>query len=518
MKAALKDSCIAKLMEKFLHCIEVVGNKIPEPMLLFVYLSMLTVILSAFLAHIGFQAVNPATHKVVGIYNLLSVNGFLRLLTTAVKNFTDMPALGMVLVCMLGVGMCEKSGLFSALLQQMVVERHVSNLKVVSVFIFACVMADAAGGTGFVVMPTLGAILFKAIGWHPIAGMCAAYASVSGAFASNLLVTSMDVVNLSFTEAAAKLVDPNIMLSPAINYYFSAFSVITLTIVSVTITFKIVQPRLGVYQSDTEIVDQKDLPRTTAIERNSVRYALYSTVAYIVLLLILTIPQNGILRDSKTSSLLVSSAPLMKSLPLLIALLFFIPGTVFGYVSHKFQSAKDIAGALGKSMAEMGSYIALIFFIAQFLKLFAWSNIGIIFAIKGAEFLNDSGFPISIVLILFVIMCAIINLVIGGASTKWAILSPVFVPMFMFLGYHPALAQMAYRIGDAITNPLCPTFAYFGMLISLAQKYDRNTGVGTMMANMFPYTMAFFISMVVQLLVWFYFQIPFGPGAPLFLN
>lgn len=344
--------------------------------------------------------------------------------------------------------------------------------------------------------------------------MMCAYASVSGAFASNLLVTSMDVVNLSFTEAAAQLVDPSIALSPAINYYFSAFSVITLTIVSVLITTRIIEPRLGKYKSQDGLVHEAH--ETTAEEKKGLRAAMLSVGIYVAAIVVLVI--TGVLCDPETGSAIASKAPLMKSLPLLIALLFFIPGTVFGIVSGNFKGFKDIAAALSKSMADMGSYIALIFFIAQFLKYFEWSNIGIILAIKGADALQTSGFPIWVVLVLFVILCAFINLIIGGASTKWAILSPVFVPMFMFLGYHPALAQMAYRIGDSITNPICPTFAYFGMLLALAKKYDKEAGVGTLMANMLPYTIAFFCFMIVQLLIWFFLKIPFGPGAPLFLN
>ena len=230
------------------------------------------------------------------------------------------------------------------------------------------------------------------------------------------------------------------------------------------------------------------------------------------------VPGNGILRDPETGSPIASAAPLMKGLPFLIALLFFIPGVVYGKVSGAFKGSKDVARALGQAMADMGPYIALIFVSAQFLKYFEWSNMGIILAIKGADFLEASGLPIPVVLVLFIIMCALINLLIGGASTKWAILSPIFVPMFMFLGYHPALAQMAYRIGDSITNPICPTFAYFGMLLALSQKYDKNAGFGTLMANMLPYTIAFFCFMTIQLLIWFILGIPFGPGAPLRLS
>lgn len=501
------------IFNRFLLKIEVVGNKIPDPMLLFVFFSIVTIFLSYILSSINFSAVNPATGKLVEVYNLLSREGIAKMLGSAINNFAKLPALGMVLVCMLGVGVCDRSGLFSVGLKSMVASSKGSDLKIIIIFIFACVMADATGGTGFVVMPPLGALIYSAMGRNPLAGMFCAYASVSGAFASNLLITSMDVVNLSFTEEAAKLVIPDINLSPAINYYFSAFSVFTLIIISVIVTTKIVEPRLGKMNVEEKI--NYDISEN---ERMALKPTICSIFIYIFILLLGIIPENGILRDMKTGSAFVSAAPLMKSLPLLISLIFFIPGVVFGLKSKNFKNSKDVINALGQSMADMGPYIALIFVIAQFLSYFAWSNIGIILAIKGALLLKSSGLPILIVLILFIIMSSFINLIIGSASTKWAILSPIFVPMFMFLGYHPGVTQMAYRIGDSISNPICPTFAYFGMLLSLAQKYDKNAGIGTLMANMLPYTLTFFVTMILQFIIWFVLKIPFGPGAPLLLN
>ncbi|MBS6377011.1 MAG: AbgT family transporter [Clostridium sp.] len=502
------------LFTRFLSGVEYAGNKIPDPMLLFVALSVSTVILSFILSSLGFSGINPATGEKVDVYNLLSAEGLVKMITTAVSNFTGLSALGMVLVCMLGVGVCDSSGLFSVGLRKMVEGSKGSDVKIIAIFVFACVMADMAGGTGFVVMPPLGAIIFMAMGRNPLAGMLCAYGSVSGAFASNILVTSMDIVNLSFTEAAAKLVDPELSLSPAINWYFSAFSVVTLTIVATVITLKVVEPRLGTYKGTGAV---EVVHKVTEKEKKALKWALISLAVYIVIVMAGVIPENGILRDPKTGSPIASAAPLMQGLPFLIALMFFIPGVVYGRMSGNMKNVKDVVAALGKSMADMGSYIALIFVAAQFLKYFEWSNIGIVLAIKGAELLQTSGLPIAVILVLFIIMCALINLLIGGASTKWAILSPIFVPMFMFLGYHPALAQMTYRIGDAITNPICPTFAYFGMLLALAKKYDKEAGFGTLMANMLPYTLAFFGFMTIQLLAWFFLKIPFGPGAPVML-
>ena len=337
---------------------------------------------------------------------------------------------------------------------------------------------------------------------------------ISGAFASNLLITSMDIINVSFTEVAAKMVDPNIVLSPAINYYYSAVSTLLL-IVSVFLTVKVVEPRLGKYTG-------KGIGRTidevTERDKVALKYAYISFIVYLVIIAILSVPVDSILRDPATHSPIVGKAPLMQSLPLLISAMFFIPGCVFGIKSGRFTGFKSIADALGGSMSDMGPYMALMFVAAQFLNYFSWTNIGIILAIKGANILKSSGLPISIVIILFITMSATINMLIGSDSTKWAILSPVFVPMFMFLGYHPALTQMAYRIGDAVTNPICPTFAYFGMLLALAQKYDEKAGFGTLVANMLPFSVVFYIYMIVQLFIWIILDLPLGPGGPIMLG
>jgi aminobenzoyl-glutamate transport protein len=351
------------------------------------------------------------------------------------------------------------------------------------------------------------------MGRNPLAGLMCAYASVTGAFACNVIVTSMDVITVSFTEAAAKMVIPDISLSPAIGYYYSLATVVPVTIAAVLITTHIVEPRLGKYTgkgieggTDKTIAEH---------DYTALKYALWSMAAFIAIICIGVIPEHGILKDPATGSALSGKSPLMQSLAFIIALMFFIPGVVFGKVSGKFNNCRDVAKAMGKAMSDMGTYIAIIFVIAQFLKYFDWSNLGIIIAIKGAEILQSSGFPISIVVVLFILMCSVLNLFIGSASTKWAILSAVFVPMFMFLGYHPALPQMAYLIGDAVTNPICPTDAYFSMLLVLAQKYDPEAGIGTLLANMTPYAITYLIIMTGILMIWFFGGLPLGPGAPL---
>ncbi len=497
-------------IEAFLHGVEVMGNKIPHPMLLFIYLCIIVIAVSGICSLFHVSAVNPVSGETVEVVNLFSRDGFVKMLTSFVSNFTGISALGLTLTCMLGVGVAEASGLFHVALKGLAKTKG-SDLKVISVFTFVCIMADCTGGAGFVVMPPLGALIWAAMGRNPLAGMLAAYASVSGAFASNLMITSMDVVNMGYTEAAAQLLLPEISLSPSMNWYFSAVSVVFLTIFSTLITVKVVEPRMGRYTGSYHEEAGEDQP----LDGKGLKAALIAFLLYIAFVVVLSV--TGVLAD-ETGSLLNSKAPLMKGMTVLIALMFAIPGIAFGFASKRFKKFDDVAAAMTTAMAGMAGYIALFYFIAQFLKYFEWSNLGLILAINGANILEASGLPVWIVLILFVIMCCFLNLLIGSASTKWSLLSSVFVPMFMLMGYSPALVQMAYRIGDAVSNPICPTFAYFGMLLALAQKYDRKAGFGTLMSNMMPYVIAYFIFMVAQLLIWFFLGLPLGPASSVFFQ
>ncbi len=492
-------------MEKFLRYVEVMGNKIPNPMLLFIYLCIAVIVLSAVCAFFDVTAINPVTGETVKVVNLLSREGFIRMLTQFVSNFSGTPAMGLTLTCMLGVGLAEASGLFQVALHNLAKAKG-ADFKIIVMFLTVCVLADCAGGAGFVVLPPLGAMLWSAMGRNPIVGMLAAYATVTGAFASNVLITSMDVINMGFTEAAARLLLPGISLSPSMNWYFSAASAVVLVVVSTFITLRIVEPRLGLYTGDYSPISNE----TSPLDRRGLKAALMAFLIYVAVVVVLCV--TGIFADSN-GSLIASRAPLMSGMTVLIALMFAVPGIAFGYGSGRFKKFDDVAAAMSTAMANMATYIALFYFIAQFLKYFDWSNLGLILAIKGADLLKVSGLPIWMMLVLFVLMCSFLNLLIGSASTKWSILASVFVPMFMLLGYSPALVQMAYRIGDAVTNPINVSDAYFGMLLALAQKYDKKAGFGTLMSNMMPYVVAFLVFMTVELLVYFFLNLPLGPNS-----
>lgn len=504
------------LFERFLKKVEYVGNKIPHPIVLFLWLMAITIVLSFICSMLGVSAIHPTTGETVTVYNLLSIDGFVKMLTNAQSNFIGVSALGMVLVCMMGVSLCEQSGLFHATLKGIVQRTKGSQMKIIVIFTICCVLADCANGAGWVVLPPLGAIVWLAMGRNPLAGMFAAYATTASAFCANILITSMDLQNCGYSQTAIDLINPDFQLSAACNWFFSSACAVILVPVSIFVTVRFVEPRLGKYDPSfaEEGTIEADVPVSDA-DFKALKTAGAALIIYLLAVVGLTV--CGVLRDPETGDAFSSSAPLMKSMALLVALLFAIPGVVFGFKSGRFHRFNDIADALGTAMSSMGGYIAIIFFLGQFINYFSWSNLGIILAIKGAEALEASGLPVVVVLILFILFLSILNIPMGGAGTKYAIIAPIFVPMFMIMGYNPAVIQMAYRIGDACTNPITPTFAYFGMLLALAQKYDKRVRFGTLFASMTPYCIASFISMTALFVIWFLLGAPFAIGGSLYL-
>ena len=504
------------LFERFLKKVEYIGNKIPSPIELFLWLMGITIVLSFICSKLGVSAINPTTGEVINVYNLLSVDGFVKMLTTAQANFTGVSALGMVLVCMMGVSLCEQSGLFHAALKGVVEHSKGSHMKIMVIFTICCVLADCTGGAGWVVLPPLGAIVWSAMGRNPLAGMFSAYATTASAFCANILITSMDLQNCGYSQSAIDLLDPTFQLSAACNWFFSSACAVLLVPISLFVTIKFVEPRLGEY--DPSYAEEGAIKPNVPVsdeEFKALKVAGVSFLIYLAIVVALTV--SGVLRDPETGSAVVSSAPLMKSMSLLVALMFAIPGLVYGFKTGKFHCFEDVSDALGKAMANMGSYIAVIFFLGQFLKYFSWSNLGLILAVKGAEALEASGLPVIVVLVVFILFLSLLNIPMGGAGTKYAMIAPIFVPMFMLMGYNPAVVQMAYRIGDACTNPITPSFAYFGMLLTLAQKYDKRARFGTLFASMTPYCIASFICMTLLFVVWFMLGLPLGIGGELFL-
>ncbi|SHJ91267.1 aminobenzoyl-glutamate transport protein [Dethiosulfatibacter aminovorans DSM 17477] len=495
---------------KFLDFIEKVGNKLPEPLVLFVWLSGIVLLLSFILSVANVTAVNPVTGDEVTVVNLLSKSGIQRMITGAVGNFLGFPALGLVMVIMLGVGLAERSGLFSTLLRSSL--SNVKKDRVIMATIFIGIMSNVAGDSGPVLLPPLAAMIFMTVGMNPIVGIMAVYAGVMGGFGANLVIELVDVVLASFTQSSAQMIDAGYSVFPTANWYFIIISTFLLVVAGTWVTKRYVAPRMGTldvgeghHHADNEVI--------TAEESRAAKKALISVLLYVILIAAISIPQNALLRSPESGALLEWGAPFMDGMIPLLALFFFIPGVVYGKSAGTIKNASDIYRMLTESIADLASYVVLVFVISQFFFWFMWSNIGMLVAMTGANILSGLGLPIPVVLVLIVLMCAIINLFIGGASSKWGLLAPIFVPMLMLLDVSPEMTQMAYRIGDSVTNMITPLNPYFAIVLGMAKKYDKNLKIGTFISNMMPYSIGFLVIWIIQLLFWYFFKLPLGPGA-----
>ncbi|RYG73021.1 AbgT family transporter [Lentibacillus lipolyticus] len=497
-------------INRFLNGIEKAGNKLPDPIVLFIILMGLILASSFVAGSLGLKAKNPATGEVIEAVNLLSGDGLVKILTESISNFSAFPPLGMVLVVMIGIGIAEKSGYFETAMKRVI---EVAPQKIIlPVIIFVGIIGNVAGDAGPVILPPIAAMVMWKLGYHPFSGLIMAYAATLGAFSANILLGMADALAAGFTESGARLNDPDYTANIAMNYYFIAASAVLLVFIIYFVTKKVTIPRLGTYQGAG--MDNEPLDETKV---KALRWANLAALVTAGFFLVLVIPENGLLRNPETNSIL-NESPFMDSIVFIITILFFVPGLVYGLRAKTIKSSKDFGGMLSDAMGTMGSYIVLVFFAAQMLAYFKWSNLGPILAIKGANFLQAmdvSGIPL---IIGFILLSGLINLLIGSASAKWAILAPVFVPMFMFMGYDPAFTQMLYRIGDSFSNPITPVLPYLPLLLAFAKKYDENVKLGTLISNLLPYSIVLFVVWTLFIIVWFVLGLPLGPGGPIYLS
>jgi aminobenzoyl-glutamate transport protein len=485
--------------------IEAVGNKLPDPLTIFFLLSLMVILASAIAAAFNLSVLHPGNGDTIVAVSLLTPEGIRRIFTSAVNNFREFPPLGTVLVAMLGVGVAEYTGFLSAVIRKIVL--IAPSKFICPVVVFAGIMGNIAADAGYVVLVPLGAMVFLAFRRHPLAGLVAAFAGVAGGFSANLLITSLDPLLAGLTQSAVELINPNYQVNATANYYFMAVSTLLITLIGWFVTEKIVEPRLGNYTGEADY----QMEQLSVGENKGLRWATYALLGFIAFVLVMVLPPQGILRHPETLTIIPS--PFLDSIVFIIALAFLIPGIVYGKIAGTIENDKDIAKALSNSMSAMGYYIVLAFIAAQFIAYFSWSNLGAIMSINGAEFLKTTGITGAPLLILFILVSMLLNLFVGSASAKWAIMAPVFVPMFMLMGYSPELTQAAYRIGDSTTNIVTPLMPYFPLIVAFGQKYDQNLGIGTLIAMMLPYAIAFLLGWSILLIIWFVLGLPLGPGA-----
>ena len=511
------------LFNRFLATVEFLGNMLPHPITLFAIFCMAIIVISGIADWAGLSVIDPrpegakgrAPDGVIEVVSLMSAEGLQKIVTGLVTNFTGFAPLGTVLVAILGVSVAEHSGLLSAAMRGMVM--GAPKRLVTFMVVFAAILSNTASELGYVVLIPLAAMIFHSLGRHPLAGLAAAFAGVSGGYSANLLLGTIDPLLAGITTPAAQMIDPTYEVGPEANYYFMAISVVLIAVVGTWVTEKIVEPRLGKYNDDeaTEDLSQNNIERLTAVERTGLKAAGLAFLLTCIVLAYTIVPEDGILRHPETGA--VAGSPFLKGIVAFIFVTFAIPGFVYGRVVGTMKNDRDVIDAMSKSISSMGMYVVLVFFAAQFVAFFKWTNLGTILAVKGAALLTALNLTGPEVFVLFIFMCALVNLSLGSSSAQWAITAPIFVPMLMLIGYAPETIQAAYRIGDSVTNLITPMMSYFGLILAVATKYKKDMGIGTLVATMLPYSMFFFIGWVALFYLWvFVLGMPVGPDSPIY--
>jgi aminobenzoyl-glutamate transport protein len=485
--------------------VERVGNKLPDPAVLFVFALLITWVVSALMDGTPTGIVDKDGVKEV-VTNQMTGGAMATFLSKMVGTFTSFPPLGVVLVALLGVGVAERSGFINAALKSLL--SFTPKFLLTPMLILVAIMSHTAADAGYVLVIPLGGVIFYAAGRHPLAGIAAAFAGVSGGFSANFIPSALDPMLSNLTKTGAALVEPGIEVNPLCNYTFTAVSSILIVLVGWFITDRIIEPKLKANPVDGDPADMPVVAAVTPQERRAMYWAFISMALCLVLVIAWAAPVASALRLD--GELTAAKAPMMLSIVPLIFLLFLLPGIVHGYVAGTFKSHRDVIKAMSKSMETMGYYLVMAFFASLFVYAFGASNLGRLLAVSGAEALKNAGMPGGVTIVGIILLCAFVNLLIGSASAKWGLLAPILVPMLMQLGYSPAFTQAAYRVGDSTTNIITPLMPYFPLVVAFSQKYVKKTGIGTLTSLMLPYSISFLVLWTIFLLLWWQTGIPLG--------
>ncbi len=501
-----------------LDVVERVGNKLPDPAVLFLLLTFVVWIVSWMLSGVMFTELDPRSGDPLRVINQLDGAALTTFMSKMVSTFVLFPPLGVVLVAMLGLGVAEHTGFISAALRAVlsVTPKSLLTPALIAVGVLSHVAVDA----GYVLVIPLGAVIFFAAGRHPLAGIAAAFAGVSGGFSATFFVpSSLDPLLAGLTQVSAQITDPSVTINPLNNYFFTTASTFLIVVVGWILTDLVIEPRLRATSVDGDPANLPTLDELTAPEKRGVMLAVLSMVLTLGLLMASALPDGSPWRAPDDvvppggHPLLVSAAPLMQSIVPIIFVFFLVPGVVYGVVSGSVRTHRDVVAGMTKSMSGMAYYVVMAFFCAQFIYAFAQSNIGALMAIKGASWLKTMGFPMGVTLIGIVLLSGFVNLLVGSASAKWALIGAVMVPMLMELGISPDLTQAAYRVGDSSTNIVTPLLPYFPLIVVFCQRYVKTSGIGTLLALMLPFSVTLLVLWTGFLLGFWALDIPLGVGA-----
>ncbi|MCR5537075.1 MAG: AbgT family transporter [Succinivibrio sp.] len=498
------------LLNRFLNTVERLGNRLPHITMLFIYALIVTMLISLVLSFIDFDYVHPNSGEKIAILNMLAPANLLDLIVSSVKNFMGFPPLGITIVATLGIGIAEGSGFINILIKKFL---SVTPQKFLTpTVIFVSVVCHIVSDSAYTILMPVSALIFYSCGRHPMAGIACSFAGLAGGFTASYTPSIIDPIMQSFTEAASHIIDPNYSVNVLCNYFYALGGTFFVIGAVWYVTDRIIEPRLWRTMPLDEGVKNDEtlkLTSTTAEENRAYYKAIFTVLAMLALLFALCYPDNSLLR-APDGSLTSPKAPVMQGLVPLLFIFFSTPGIVYGFAAGTFCKANDVIHSMEKIMHMLLSFIVFCFFAGQFLYVFGHSNIGSLLAISGAEFLKNLGLPSGVTLFGIIILTAALNLLITSATSKWAILSTIFVPMLMMLGISPELTQAAFRVSDSAVNVCTPMFAFYPLLIMYCQRYCKKCGVGTLSSMMLPYTFALLIVLTAVLYAYWFLNIPLG--------
>jgi aminobenzoyl-glutamate transport protein len=508
------ETASRSFMQGLLDGVERVGNKVPHPAVIFVLLIGIVALLSHLFYLMGtsvtYETINPETHAVetatTGARSLLTTEGIRFIYANVVANFMNFTAVGIIIVAMLGVGVAESSGLIGALIRKLVQVAPAAALTYIMVFVG--ILSSVAADAGYLVLIPLAAAAFLSVGRHPLAGLGASFAAVAAVFSVNILIKPLDGILTEITNDAIHLVNPAISIDLLANFWFSIASVLLLTVAVSLITDKFVEPRLGPYTGEGHVEAGGEI---SPEEGKGLKYATWGTLVALAAFALLTLPPGAPLRNPDTGAL-IGDSPFMNGLIVFIATLFLVAGAAYGKGAGTINGSADVIKAMEKAIADLAGLLLLLFIISQFLAFFSFSNLATLAAVKMGDALESARLGALPLLIGFVGVVFILDLIMTGAIPKWALFAPIFVPLLMRLGVEPAAVLAAYRIADSPANAITPLNAYFVLIVSFAAKYQKNAGVGTVVALMLPYVIVLFVLWTLLLAVWQVLELPWGLG------
>jgi|tagenome__1003787_1003787.scaffolds.fasta_scaffold20948475_2 aminobenzoyl-glutamate transport protein len=538
----------ATAMERVLNGIERLGNRMPDPAILFLWLCLGVIVLSQALAWLDVKATYevvapppvPAQETYYGgsvdpvyvtpyeqepaesykvrtetteVKGLLTVDGVRFLFTSFVDNFRNFAAVAIILVVMIGVGLAEAAGLIGALIRRLVAASSPAMLTFIIVLLG--MISSVASDAGYIVLIPLGAAAFLSVGRNPIAGIAAAFAGVAAGFGVNFLITPLDGVLTEITNDASALADPNAKIDLAANLFFGIASALFVTVLLTFVTAKFVEHRIGTYDPAQAGEEPDDQPAEISpeAEARGLRYALWVTLAVVVVIGLLTAIPGAPLQDPETGRV-IGDSPFMDSLIVIIAVIFFAAGLAFGHGAGTIKGSADVLKSITKSWAGLASLLFLFLLIAQFIAYFNFSNMAQVAAVQLGDVLERMDIGAVWLLLGFIIVTMVVDLIMPAAIAKWAILAPIFIPLLMRLNVAPQTVLAAYRVGDSPLNVVTPLMAYFPLIVVFVKRYQKQAGIGTVVSLMLPYVVILSVGWTLFFIVWYLLGIPLGPGAP----